>query len=57
MTPTDLKECAWLIVDGCFHDYLCAIKYTDYKNGVVLCAAHCENCPDFTPKDKPKTEK
>lgn len=52
----DPKECAWLIVDGCFHDYLCAIKYLDYKNGVVLCAAHCENCPSFTPKGK-KDEK
>lgn len=50
-----LKECAWLIVDGCFHDYLCAKRRKIISvDGVFRsCLLGCigEHCPDFSPKD------
>ena len=55
MTPTAPK-CKWLIVDGCYHDYLCAKKII--SDGIEYCHRRCLgiDCPDFTPKDK-KDEK
>lgn len=47
MNPTDPKECIWLIVDGCYHDYLCAKKIV--SDGIKYFHRRClgNYCPDF----------
>lgn len=51
----NLKECKYLIVDGCFHDYLCAKRRKTLTVGGVgrSCNLSCmgDTCPDFTSKN------
>lgn len=50
------SECKYLIVDGCFHDYLCAKRRKILTVGGVVrsynlgCIGGC--CPNLTPKGK-----
>lgn len=48
------RECKHLIVDGCFHDYLCVKRRKTLTVGGVDRSYNLgcvgDSCPDFTPK-------